>query len=407
MLLTEYLRHRARGARRLVHDGSVLAAVLDDVIEFFNRFPEEGLMAERDKGGRQVPAIARNVHYLARGSADGVFAVAEPRAAIITDVDEPGNPESAVSLAVFNPSGLFFNHHVPYGDGPGCWRWPPYVPPVAGAPPRASTGESVAAGGGASGAAGAGDGGAGASGEAPPRSLGAAAGTPTLREWLTRVRDFRIATPPARFYANSLLQLLEHADALRTARDAPGVLDRREYGEVLDRVDLLLGHLDAVREVERTAGCYVSDEVEAAAVALGAEPRDTVLRQFAPLDPLNPAVGLPCLRCHAPFKAGDRTMLIEDPQGEHLRAPGPGVACRVEAILVHIDCEPLIHEPQAAFYPRSRYGSRYDGVELPVTHALGQDARAAAAEHARKLAGLTTDTPAPLRLHLDDGEKNP
>lgn len=64
------------------------------------------------------PSVGRTVHYVARGSADGVFPVA-CRAALITVVpdDGPRSEESGVSLAVFHPDGLLFAHGVPYNDG--------------------------------------------------------------------------------------------------------------------------------------------------------------------------------------------------------------------------------------------------------------------------------------------------
>lgn len=84
---------------------------------------------------RQVPSVGHQVHYLAHGSADRTtYAAGVPRAAIVTQVLNPGDPESAVGLAVLNPSGMFFNLEVPFGTAPGCWMWPEYVPPVAAAP---------------------------------------------------------------------------------------------------------------------------------------------------------------------------------------------------------------------------------------------------------------------------------
>jgi hypothetical protein len=80
---------------------------------------------------RQVPSVGRFVHYFAYGTPGGEFPAGVARAAVVTQVDDPGNPESALGLCVLNPTGMFFNLHVPYGPGkPGHWDWPPYVPPV-------------------------------------------------------------------------------------------------------------------------------------------------------------------------------------------------------------------------------------------------------------------------------------
>jgi len=98
----------------------------------------------------QIPSVGRIVHYQSRGSADRVFAP-EPRAAIITAVHwsdaageddwkgerqpcAPGDDQAAgyisyISLAVLNPTGLFFDECVEYSQEPmpGCWSWPPRV----------------------------------------------------------------------------------------------------------------------------------------------------------------------------------------------------------------------------------------------------------------------------------------
>lgn len=76
-----------------------------------------------------TPSVGRVVHYCSRGSADGRFP-SVPRAAIITEVLQSINPDApAVSLAVLNPTGLFFDQEVPYSaePKPGHWSWPPRV----------------------------------------------------------------------------------------------------------------------------------------------------------------------------------------------------------------------------------------------------------------------------------------
>lgn len=84
----------------------------------------------------QKPSVGRIVHYVSRGSADGVFE-SQCRAAIITEVADDGR---TVGLCAINPSGLFFH---PLADGgcpsdpgdvdeeigymPGSWHWPERV----------------------------------------------------------------------------------------------------------------------------------------------------------------------------------------------------------------------------------------------------------------------------------------
>lgn len=76
----------------------------------------------------QVPSVRRMVSYWSHGSPDGKYQ-SEDRAAVVTGVDEPGNPTSSLSLCVLNPTGMFFNLHVPFSATPkaGCWSWPPRV----------------------------------------------------------------------------------------------------------------------------------------------------------------------------------------------------------------------------------------------------------------------------------------
>lgn len=77
---------------------------------------------------RQVPSVGRRVHYCGLDTPGGEYQAGVCRSADITEVDRPGDPESPVGLAVANPTGLFFNQHVPFGDAPGTWHWPEYVP---------------------------------------------------------------------------------------------------------------------------------------------------------------------------------------------------------------------------------------------------------------------------------------
>lgn len=85
-----------------------------------------------------IPSVGRVVHYVARGSADGVYPKV-CRAAIITEVgpDQNTGYEGRVSLCVLNPTGLFFHEDCEYSEHgefngapslvPGTWHWPERV----------------------------------------------------------------------------------------------------------------------------------------------------------------------------------------------------------------------------------------------------------------------------------------
>lgn len=80
---------------------------------------------------QQLPSISRDVHYVAYGTPGGEYAPGKHRAAKITDVPADVQPDSAVSIVIFNPTGLFFAQNVPFdptGQTPGTWHWPEYVP---------------------------------------------------------------------------------------------------------------------------------------------------------------------------------------------------------------------------------------------------------------------------------------
>ena len=70
------------------------------------------------------PSIGRVVHYVSYGTPGGEYGQA-CRTALITEVGLHG----ACSLAVLNPTGLFFDlevfHHEP--PAPGTWHWPERV----------------------------------------------------------------------------------------------------------------------------------------------------------------------------------------------------------------------------------------------------------------------------------------
>lgn len=76
---------------------------------------------------QQSPSVGRVVHYQAYGTPGGEFK-SVPRAAIIAAV----HPEDECDLVVLNPQGLFFNRcKFSAEPKPGCWNWPPFVPPTA------------------------------------------------------------------------------------------------------------------------------------------------------------------------------------------------------------------------------------------------------------------------------------
>lgn len=84
------------------------------------------------------PSVGRIVHYVARGSADGVYPKA-CRAAVITEV---WTGEELVSVCVLNPTGVHWHTGCKYDPGepvenwinthsptyvPGTWHWPERV----------------------------------------------------------------------------------------------------------------------------------------------------------------------------------------------------------------------------------------------------------------------------------------
>ncbi|MFB7228532.1 hypothetical protein ACFCY9_12520 [Streptomyces fimicarius] len=88
------------------------------------------------------PAVGRIVHYVSHGTpvlADGTQEYASQcRAAIITAVHASRgegtlanmNGPEEISLAVFNPTGMFFNERCRHSEGTqsgGTWHWPERV----------------------------------------------------------------------------------------------------------------------------------------------------------------------------------------------------------------------------------------------------------------------------------------
>jgi len=77
------------------------------------------------------PSVGRIVHYQSYGTPGGEY-TPQPWAAVITEVDAPKPTDGdgvCVGLCVLNPTGQFFNQHVPYSDAPkpDHWNWPPRV----------------------------------------------------------------------------------------------------------------------------------------------------------------------------------------------------------------------------------------------------------------------------------------
>jgi hypothetical protein len=82
----------------------------------------------------QQPSVGRIVHYVSYGTPGGEY-TSQCRAAIITAV-EPSDGDGSlanmsgpqpVSLAVLNPTGMFFNQGCRHSEGAqtgGTWHWP-------------------------------------------------------------------------------------------------------------------------------------------------------------------------------------------------------------------------------------------------------------------------------------------
>jgi hypothetical protein len=72
----------------------------------------------------RLPFIGQTVHYVSRGSADGVF-LPQHRAAVITELAGDGD-RSHVSLCILNPQGLFYDALIRHDEeqkAPGTWHW--------------------------------------------------------------------------------------------------------------------------------------------------------------------------------------------------------------------------------------------------------------------------------------------
>ena len=74
----------------------------------------------------QPPTVGRIVHYRSFGTPKGEY-TSQCRAAVVTEVTGPDE----VSLAILNPTGMFFNESLPQDESPapkgGTWHWPERV----------------------------------------------------------------------------------------------------------------------------------------------------------------------------------------------------------------------------------------------------------------------------------------
>ena len=79
---------------------------------------------------KQIPSIGRIVHYVGYGTPNGEYQP-DHRAAIVTEVPNDVQPDSAIGVCVVTPQGMFFNRVIPFdetGTAGGSWHWPEYVP---------------------------------------------------------------------------------------------------------------------------------------------------------------------------------------------------------------------------------------------------------------------------------------
>jgi hypothetical protein len=82
------------------------------------------------------PSVGRIVHYTSYGTPGGEYGK-ECRAAVVTETHGSDASGEVVSLAVLNPSGLFFSQRCTEGDQlhgehppgayGGTWHWPERV----------------------------------------------------------------------------------------------------------------------------------------------------------------------------------------------------------------------------------------------------------------------------------------
>lgn len=77
----------------------------------------------------EIPTVGRIVRYVSYGTPGGEHKSTD-RAAIVTETGvSPDGAGTTISLCVLNPTGMFFNEHVPcdthVNPRGGTWHWPP------------------------------------------------------------------------------------------------------------------------------------------------------------------------------------------------------------------------------------------------------------------------------------------
>lgn len=75
-----------------------------------------------------APTVGRIVHYVSYGTPNGEY-TSQCRAAVVTEVQpkQPASAQVVVGLAVFNPTGMFFNTDIVQDENShrgGTWHWP-------------------------------------------------------------------------------------------------------------------------------------------------------------------------------------------------------------------------------------------------------------------------------------------
>lgn len=113
-------------AMRLLSDAQAANVLLSCVQEALT---QQALVQQEASVQGLTPG--RVVHYVAYGTPGGEFPAGAHRAAIITRLDNVGlgqwDVKPEVSLCVLNPTGMFFDEHIPFDSDPdpkpGTWHW--------------------------------------------------------------------------------------------------------------------------------------------------------------------------------------------------------------------------------------------------------------------------------------------
>lgn len=77
----------------------------------------------------QPPSVGRVVLFTAEVGVTGTY----PGLIVVVHPAKPDGDEGFVDLVTFGRTSVYFNHAVPFSaePRPGCWSWPPFVPPAA------------------------------------------------------------------------------------------------------------------------------------------------------------------------------------------------------------------------------------------------------------------------------------